>query len=589
MIQNMNKDILITSKVKKHKKNYKYLTYGCVNIFEDIKKKDFIFDHPWNNQKNYSKDSVKIEKIYSYVLRKISKILNNYHKVNKDLRYWKIYIGPWLHVFIVSYYEKNFLIEKLAKYKKTLSIPVVELNTKEQIPKSFVEFFTSHINSSSWSDYLFSYIFLNKKLNKKNFIIKKKFNSKKKKNIKYFNLYICLKKILITIFQTIFLFWIRKQPLVILETYLSLKNNMYLMFKNCSFPFIINLENKKINTDINLRKSLCEDLKEKNIFLKKLLRISLLHLPTDFLENFSFIGHNISSSNLAKKPKVIFTSNIYSTSLQSRYIAECVFNGTKLILSQHGGRYGHIKNFFYLNFEVDISDFYISWGKNKHKKIKNLGITRPYKKLQDINSSKLKNKILFIMITKSRYARGIDSELNLKKFYDYYSKVCPNFYSNLSFNLKSKLIYRSGNKNWWNEKEMLEKKCKLSSIDFNRHKTDLFSATRSSRITVCSYLSTTFLELLAANKPVILFTPFSHNTYNSETLRAFDKMGKSDIFFNNEIKAANFINKNWESIDKWWCNKKVQESRKFFLNNFSKLNPNIIDDIQILINKCISK
>ena len=75
--------------------------------------------------------------------------------------------------------------------------------------------------------------------------------------------------------------------------------------------------------------------------------------------------------------------------------------------------------------------------------------------------------------------------------------------------MKKNLVYRSSHSNYWNEKELLKKKCKLSKIDFERHKTELFSEAKKSKIIVCSYLSTTFLELMTANVPVILFTPFS--------------------------------------------------------------------------------
>jgi len=40
--------------------------------------------------------------------------------------------------------------------------------------------------------------------------------------------------------------------------------------------------------------------------------------------------------------------------------------GTKLILAQHGGRYENIKNFFHIDYEVDISDYFISWGRKKN-------------------------------------------------------------------------------------------------------------------------------------------------------------------------------------------------------------------------------
>ena len=188
------------------------------------------------------------------------------------------------------------------------------------------------------------------------------------------------------------------------------------------------------------------------------------------------------------------------------------------------------------------------------------------------------------MVSKSRFHRNTDTEINIKELYNYYNEICPNFYFYLQKKLKKNLVYRSSHSNYWNEKELLKKKCKLSKIDFERQKTELFSEAKKSKIIVCSYLSTTFLELMSANVPVILFTPFSVKGYNTETIKAFYQMEKNKIYFRNYKRAATFINKNWENIDNWWFSNKTQRSRKNFLNNFSIINQQLAQDIQSIIN-----
>ena len=363
---------------------------------------------------------------------------------------------------------------------------------------------------------------------------------------------------------------------------MSLKNKIILILKNFSFP--INLEKGKqfVSPNIFLRKSLCKNYEKKNDLHSNMLKFLFLNIPTDFLENFQNIGNNILKSKVAKKPKTIFTANgVYGSSVEARYIAECVSKGAKLIVAQHGGRYENIKNFFHIDYEVDISDYFISWGKKKDnkKKIKNLGIIKPIKSFKN----KIENKILFLLMAKGRYLRTVDSEINIQRLYDYYNGICPKFYNSLEKNLKNKLTFRSSANNYWNEKKFFEKKCKFSNIDFKRHKSDFFKEAQKSKIVVCSYLSTTFLELMSANIPTILFTPFSHAGYNSETLKAFKKMEKSHIYFKNYEIAAKFINENWSNIDDWWSNEKTQKSRKYFLNNFAYKNRKLITDIQKLI------
>jgi len=582
----MKDSILITSKVNIHKKNYKYLTHGCLNLINE--QKEVVFNHPWENYKNYKKDIQKIEKIENFIFKEIAKTLNNYHKVNKDLRFWNILIGPWLHCFIVAYYEKNLLISNLLKYKKKLKIPIINYQAKKQIPKDFYSFFGNKLYSANWQNYLFTKIISKNKLNK-NFKTYKKNIDKKEKSYKKIvkkSLIILFKKVIKKLLRLIFYIRIKSQKLVLFNTSLSLKNNLFLIFKNFCVPFEIEIDSRKNSPNIFLRKFLSKLGNNKVNLYREIYEIAILNIPTDFLENFSIIKKEIYETNIALKPNIIFTSNgILPLSYQTRYIAECISNGTKLIIAQHGGRYGNIKNFFHLEHEIKISDYFISWGKNKNqKKIKNFGITRPINKLNYNQRKKNFNQnILFLMISKGRFTRGIDSEINLKKLYTYYNNFCPEFYSFLDKKHQNKLIYRSNKNNFWNEKEILLKKCKQAKIDFNHHDSNLFKAASDSKIAVCSYFSTTFLELMAANIPVILFTPFTNEGYNSETVKTFNLLSKNKIFFKSHKEAANFINKSWNDIDHWWYSKKVQNSRKKLLDNFSIANKNLIFDIQKLI------
>ena len=59
----MTKDTLITSPQKKHKKNFKYFNYGCINLLDSIEPKNIIIDHPWNDLKNIIKTLYKLKKL----------------------------------------------------------------------------------------------------------------------------------------------------------------------------------------------------------------------------------------------------------------------------------------------------------------------------------------------------------------------------------------------------------------------------------------------------------------------------------------------------------------------------------------------
>ena len=139
---------------------------------------------------------------------------------------------------------------------------------------------------------------------------------------------------------------ISKQPVVSFETSLSSKNNLILLLKNFSLPVYLNSKIHDNTANYKLRNSLLNKFKIKNKFYYEILNAAILNIPKDFLENFNNIREEITKININLKPKSIITSyGLYASSLNSIYIAECVSNGTKLILVQHGGRYENLKYF----------------------------------------------------------------------------------------------------------------------------------------------------------------------------------------------------------------------------------------------------
>ena len=77
-------------------------------------------------------------------------------------------------------------------------------------------------------------------------------------------------------------------------------------------------------------------------------------------------------------------------------------------------------------------------------------------------------------------------------------------------------------------KKIFWKKKPFCKIDFNRHKVIYLMYRKSSGGLFIFFNH--FSKLMSANIPVILFTPFNNESYNTETLKAFSEMKKNFIF-----------------------------------------------------------
>ena len=104
--------------------------------------------------------------------------------------------------------------------------------------------------------------------------------------------------------------------------------------------------------DLDLRKNLNLANKSSNEFENFIYDKFFSFIPTSYLEGFKIEKEKIEKLKLPKNPNTIFSSNIVSKSLLSRYCAEKVEKGTKLVLGTHGGCYGHYDIHFSEYFET---------------------------------------------------------------------------------------------------------------------------------------------------------------------------------------------------------------------------------------------
>ena len=577
-----------------NKQNHIMLGHWCASYQPEKKKlvEYKILDHPWGNQKRFEKDFIKIQTIYEKILKKAQLILNDHFGINNSTRFWRILIGPWINAFITIYFEKIILLKKIKKKKK---INIYKYKKNLFIANDFKNFMFM-TSTDEWNYYFF--LELIKEANiKSKFLIRKRNSFIKKPRVILKVEKTTLFSYLNKIFNFFFGFLKKKQKIVFFNTYLGKYRNIFLYLKNFQFfSAFASEESPKNQPNFNLREKLAAKFSKKKSLENHLIRLILMNLPIDYLENFEKIETSIKKLNLPKTPIAIFTSSssLYMASIQQRYIAESIERGSKLIIGQHGGNYGNFKQNFFDGHEIKISDYFLTWGwKKNSRKIKNFG------RLIDINhvlreKEKIykndRNTLLLVTAPIRKYVRGLQSfNLLAKQVYDYYYKFFPNFISAVSDKIRKNLVLRAyeipeihPKTEWgWNLQAFLISKFK--NIQISEKKTDFYPMLKKSKLTVYTYFATTFFESISANIPTILILPYSYNIFNNETDRIMKKLKKANIFFTDYKSAAKFINNNWNNIDSWWNNKKTQTEKNIFTKNYSKENSGLIGDIQKLI------
>ena len=122
-------------------------------------------------------------------------------------------------------------------------------------------------------------------------------------------------------------------------------------------------------------------------------------------------------------------------------------------------------------------------------------------------------------------------------------------------------------------------KSKFSNLKFNYKKDNIFKLSKKFRLVIESLNSTSFLELLNLNIPVILIYNKTFSSIRKSALKEFRMLEKVNIIHSSPLKASNFVNNNFSKIEDWWNNKNLQKKRIIFCEKFARKPNNFLKEL----------
>ena len=199
---------------------------------------------------------------------------------------------------------------------------------------------------------------------------------------------------------------------------------------------------------------------------------------------------------------------------------------------------------------------------------------------------KLKDKFLIVIRPKERYfSTALDSKIRGPQILDYHLD-CIKMAKCLKKDIKDKnIIVKLHERTYgWSEKEMWMNN--IPSVEIEQSSKSIYKSIIKSRLVVYTYNSTGYLELMAANLPVLLYWSNNDNPVNTEAESYFEELKHAKIFHETHDSLIEHVNKEWGNIDSWWFSEKVQSIRKKFCEKYAKLNDHKVDNLIKLIKEC---
>lgn len=531
-------------------------------------KKNYLYKiskYHWTKKKERLKGFEFVKKIYKKILKSLILYLNKYHETNHSNRYWEIIIFRFLSAYVFFMYDRWKIVENIKKKNQLSRVKIFSYPKNCFISKNSKDSFEL-LKSNEWNDWIFSEII-------------REFNipSSKIKVIKKNKMEFESSNSNLTFLKF-------KYPV-------SIENKNDYFIKNLEMP---RFEKLKLNFLLGQAFFKYDDLKldsfkvtkkrfklnvfkkTKNKFENFLAKKLQQTLPMSFLEGYKDIIKNLKYLNWPNDPKIIFTSYDHFWNDPFKiYTANKTANGSKLITFQHG--HSGVDDFCLNYYDKRISDKYFSWG-NKSKDNTNYPMfvtTTMGKKIKKKNPRG-------ILVSVSEFAtvpwvqQVFPRDFSTRKIYKdnlitFFSKVNKKI---LKLSTAKCHIYLNSR---FTTDDICSKFPNLKINSFTTKKTRGYEDSVNFKLVVETVNSTGFLELLNLNIPVILFTHENFFSVKKEYLKFYKLLEDAGIIFLNATKAANFINKNYDNLDKWWNSKKLQNNRRIFCENMcrGKKNPTL--------------
>ncbi len=531
----------------------------------------------WDDRKKYYSDYSNLTNIYEELLASLVPILNYIHNIDRDIRYWRIIVGPWLRFFIDSVFDRYECIKAAKESKLDLDYRLYSYNLTDWCPMNFLEFW-GHLTSDQWNEIIFSECIKMQKIThteSKEYILPVD-NIKEKTFLGTSLLKAGLKLLSSKYSEIIGPFY---KGSILLGTYVPARKLFKLYSRLSQIPFfllpVMKINSSEINYELRASLKITPITNDFEGLIKNLLPVLM---PKVYLENFSELRMKILAKCPAK-PKSIFTANSYQADdVFKIWAAEKVNDGVPLILGQHGGTFAIARHNQTVDHQFLIAEKFVTWGWSESTddntvKLPSMQLSGKKKIVPDKEGN-----ILLIETTLPRYfychyAIPIAGQFlhYLRDQLEFISGLEPASLKHLSIRLDRTLPSRS-----WDVLGVFNEAGYSNHVD--KSKQTLIEAIKKSRVCVCTSNSTVFLETLSMNFPTIVFWDADYNEISIEAQPYIDILVKAEILFLSATQAVNHINKIAFNINEWWFSPEVQLAREIFCDCYALTSPDWLNE-----------
>lgn len=526
-----------------------------------------VVPYHWDDRQKLYKDYKYIKKVTNEVLEALVAELNKIHNVNHSKRYWQIVIGPWVGYFIQILYDRWSMLYFATRDNEISGVNVLKRSIEDHVPNDMNDF-VSRLIEPPWNEAIYAEI-----LRWMKFPVE--WVSHGHQSLapdSKVSLGTPLNKVKIytkAIVNRLFKLFTREDEFFFISSYLGPLNEFLLQLKLRQVPkkwpsattpiFQVNLSMRKFELRI-----------ENNLddFVELVKALIPSHIPTAYLEGYQKLVALSSKLPWPKRPAAIFTANSYSSDEVFKvWSADKVERGVPLIIGQHGGNYGVSLWNFTEDHQIEISDYFLTWGWDdvNQENIIPIGNFKGFGK--KVIPRKSGFALLVQMSIPLNSYHMSSSPVSSIQWSMYFDDQCQ-FIRSLPLNLRQRTLIRPYFTDFNNcQVQRWSELFPELHVDDGSH--SIQGLMKNSRIVISTYNATTYLESMSLNFPTIIFWNKSHWELRSEAIPFFEELKSVGIFHESPEEAAKKMISVWEDVAGWWNSYEVQVVRRKFCDRYA--------------------
>lgn len=549
-----------------------------------------ILPYHWDDRIKLYQDYKYLEIIREKLLIDIAEQLNKIHGVNHSIRYWRIFIGPWLGYFSAILFDRwSSIMQAISQFEIT-GTKIVLLNHEEMIPNDMQDFVTMFIGDR-WNHYIYGEIIKRfTSIQYTNVVDLTNNDSFRNIETRRTGILNKAKLYLRAGYSSVISFFVGSRDSLFMSTYLPKASEIKLQICFRQIPYLPHEPISPQNITVDMEKRNWSLPKGGGTEFEKILRCLIsMQLPKVYLEGYDRLKKITSVFSWPSSPKFILTSNSHiGNDSFKEWAASKVEKGSLLFIGQHGGHYGIGKWNFNEDHEIAICDKYLTWGWNDKNTSKIIPVGqlsfKPFKK----NDHSKKCQALLVLTSMPRYSYWMFSACVSATQYNAYVDDSFSFVANLSPRIQKCLTVRLLKHDFdCNQVERWHDK--YPDIQLDKGFTKISRLVNESKIFISTYNATTFLESLTLNIPTVIFWNPDHWELRDSAVPFFENLKKARIFHTNPVSAAQHINAVWDDVNTWWFSEEVQLIKQDFCEKYSHSPNSLINRLVVAINSTLAK